>query len=117
MSQVLIAIVDDDEPVRDAAKALVRSLGYHASTFASADEFLKSKQVHYTSCIITDVQMTGLSGIDLWNQAKRYAPAPLAQGWRAARKRPIQGDSRQQTKQYRKWARAAPRRVGLHGRT
>ena len=90
MSQVLIAIVDDDEPVRDAAKALVRSLGYHASTFASADEFLKSKQVHDTSCIITDVQMTGLSGIDLWkSRAKRYAPAPLAQGWRAAQTRPV----------------------------
>ena len=65
MCQVLIAIVDDDEPVRDAAKALVRSLGYHDSTFASADEFLKSKQVHDTLCIITDVQMTGLSGVDL----------------------------------------------------
>jgi FixJ family two-component response regulator len=65
MSQVLIAIVDDDEPVRDATKTLVRSLGYHASTFGSADEFLKSDQVHDTSCHITDVQMPGLSGIDL----------------------------------------------------
>ena len=65
MSQVLIAIVDDDEAVRNATKALVRSLGYHASTFASADEFLKSAQVHDTSCLITDVQMPGLSGIDL----------------------------------------------------
>ena len=66
MSQVLIAIVDDDEPVRDATKALVRSLGYNnASTFASADEFLKSEQVHDTSCLITDVQMPGLSGLDL----------------------------------------------------
>jgi FixJ family two-component response regulator len=65
MSQVLIAIVDDDESVRNAAKALVRSLGYHASTFASANEFLKSKQVHDTSCIVTDVQMPVLSGIDL----------------------------------------------------
>ena len=65
MFQVLIAIVDDDEPVRDATKALVRSLGYHASTFASADEFLKSEQVRDTSCLITDVRMPGLSGIDL----------------------------------------------------
>jgi FixJ family two-component response regulator len=65
MSQALIAIVDDDEPVRDATKSLVRSLGYHASTFASADEFLKSGQVHDTSCLITDVQMPGLSGLDL----------------------------------------------------
>ena len=65
MSQVLIAIVDDEEPVRDATKSLVRSLGYHASTFGSADEFLKSEQVHDTSCLITDVQMPGLSGLDL----------------------------------------------------
>ena len=65
MSQVLIAIVDDEEPVRNATKSLVRSLGYHASTFASADDFLESEQVHDTSCLITDVQMPGLSGIDL----------------------------------------------------
>ena len=65
MSQVLIAIVDDEEPVRDATKSLVRSLGYHASTFATADDFLKSGQVHDTSCLITDVQMPGLSGLDL----------------------------------------------------
>jgi FixJ family two-component response regulator len=66
MSQVLIAIVDDDEPVRDATKTLVRSLGYNnVSTFGSADEFLKCEQVHDTSCLITDVQMPGLSGLDL----------------------------------------------------
>ena len=61
----MIAIVDDDEAVREATQRLVRSLGYHASTFASADEFLKSEQVHDTSCLITDLQMPGLSGIDL----------------------------------------------------
>jgi FixJ family two-component response regulator len=65
MSQVLIAIVDDEKPVRDATKSLVRSLGYYASTFASADDFLKSEQVHDTTCLITDVQMPGLSGLDL----------------------------------------------------
>jgi FixJ family two-component response regulator len=59
MSQVLIAIVDDEEPVRDATKSLVRSLGYRASTFGSADDFLKSEQVPDTSCLITDVQMPG----------------------------------------------------------
>ena len=65
MPQALIAIVDDEEPVRHATKSLVRSLGYHTSTFASADDFLKSEQVHDTSCLITDVQMPGLSGLDL----------------------------------------------------
>jgi DNA-binding NtrC family response regulator len=65
VSQVLIAIVDDDETVRDATKQLVQSLDYNASAFGSADEFLKSEQVHDTSCLITDVQMPGLNGIDL----------------------------------------------------
>jgi len=73
MSQVLISIVDDEQPVRDATKSLVRSLGYHAYTFASADDFLKSEQVHDTSCLITDVQMPGLSGIDL----QPYRPRSL----------------------------------------
>ena len=61
----MIAIVDDDEAVREAMKTLVRSLGYGASTFGSAEEFLKSEQVSDTSCLITDLQMPGLSGLDL----------------------------------------------------
>ena len=65
MSLTLIAIVDDDEPVREAMKTLVRSLGYNASTFGSADEFLNSEQVDDTSCLITDLHMPGLSGLDL----------------------------------------------------
>ena len=58
-------IVDDDEAVRDVTKTLVRSQGYHASTFGSADKFLNSEQISDTSCPITDVQMPGLSGCDL----------------------------------------------------
>jgi FixJ family two-component response regulator len=65
MSLALIAIVDDDEPVREATKTLVRSLGYHASTFGSAEEFLNSAQVDDTSFLITDLHMPGLSGLDL----------------------------------------------------
>jgi FixJ family two-component response regulator len=65
MSQALIAVVDDDESMRDAIQSLVRSLGHNVSTFASADEYLKSEQVHDTSCIISDVQMPGLNGLDL----------------------------------------------------
>jgi FixJ family two-component response regulator len=61
----IIAIVDDGSAVREATARLVRSLGYHASTFGSADEFLNSEQVHDTSCLITDLQMPGLSGLDL----------------------------------------------------
>jgi FixJ family two-component response regulator len=60
-----IAIVDDDHAVREATQQLVRSLGYRVWTFASADEFLKSEQVSNTSCLITDVHLPGLSGLDL----------------------------------------------------
>ena len=61
----MIAIVDDDESVRKATKSLVRSLGYEAATFCSAEEFLKSAQLKSTSCLITDVRMPGMSGVEL----------------------------------------------------
>jgi FixJ family two-component response regulator len=61
----LISIVDDDESIRESTEGLVRSLGYRAATFASAEEFLQSDSVDNTSCLITDMQMPGLSGIDL----------------------------------------------------
>ena len=61
----VISIIDDDESVRDATNRLVRSLGFTAFTFASADEFLRSPRLHDTSCVIADVQMPGMSGIEL----------------------------------------------------
>ena len=61
----LISIVDDDEAVREATKSLIRSLGYNAETFGSAEEFLAWTQIEDTDCLITDVQMPGLSGMDL----------------------------------------------------
>src|SRR5215203_6691271 len=65
MSQGMIAIVDDDDAVRRAMKSFMRSLGYDASTFGSAEEFLNSEQINSTSCLITDLHMPGLSGLDL----------------------------------------------------
>jgi FixJ family two-component response regulator len=64
-SAPLISIVDDDESIREATEGLMRSLGYQAATFASAEEFLRSDSVGDTSCLIADVQMPGLSGVDL----------------------------------------------------
>jgi FixJ family two-component response regulator len=61
----VISIIDDDESVRVATNRLVRSLGYTAHTFASAEDFLASSQVNDTSCMIADVQMPGMSGIEL----------------------------------------------------
>jgi len=61
----MISIVDDDLSVREATKGWVRSLGYVTAAFASAEEFLQSGKVNDTECVITDVQMPGLSGFEL----------------------------------------------------
>jgi FixJ family two-component response regulator len=61
----VISIIDDDEAVREATKALVRSLGYSAVGFASAEEYLCSDRVQDSSCLITDLNMRGMSGADL----------------------------------------------------
>ena len=61
----MISIVDDDASVRAASNRLVRSLGYVAYPFASAREFLESSQVNDTSCLIADVQMPAMSGLEL----------------------------------------------------
>jgi FixJ family two-component response regulator len=64
-SSPVVSVIDDSESVREGTKALLRSLGYVAVTFASSEEFLESGSVRETSCVITDVQMPGLSGIEL----------------------------------------------------
>ena len=61
----MISIVDDDASVREAMLGLVRSLGFDAATFSSAEDFLQSDQLARTLCLITDVQMPGLSGVEL----------------------------------------------------
>lgn len=61
-----IAVVDDDESVREATTSLLRSLGYIAKGFSSADDFLKSNRIRITSCLVADVQMPGMSGLALY---------------------------------------------------
>ena len=65
MESPVISIIDDDPSVRQATDGLVRSLGYRSVTFASAEDFLQSNCIEDTSCVITDVQMPGLSGVEL----------------------------------------------------
>ena len=61
----LVAIIDDDESVRATTDSLVRSLGCIVHTFASAEEFLRSNRLDDLSCVIADVQMPGMSGVEL----------------------------------------------------
>jgi FixJ family two-component response regulator len=69
----LIAIVDDDESVREATKGLMRSMGLAAETFSSAEDFLRSSHLGRTACLVADVNMPGMSGLDLH---KRVAALP-----------------------------------------
>ena len=64
-SAPIVSIVDDDESVRVATTKLVRVHGFMAHGFASAEEFLQSPRAKETSCLITDVRMPGMSGVDL----------------------------------------------------
>jgi FixJ family two-component response regulator len=72
---LLVAIIDDDESVRATTDSLVRSLGYVVHTFASAEAFLLSDRRGEFACVITDVQMPGMSGVELQDRLR-------AQGYR-----------------------------------
>jgi FixJ family two-component response regulator len=61
----MISIVDDDASVRVATDNLLRSLGYTVNTFKSAEEFLQSAHFNDTSCVIADVRMPAMSGVEL----------------------------------------------------
>lgn len=63
----VIAIVDDDESVREAVVSLVKSLGYSAVAFARAEDFLNFEG-HNVACLIADVQMPGMTGPDLYDR-------------------------------------------------
>jgi FixJ family two-component response regulator len=60
-----IAVIDDDSSVRSAISFLLKSLGYLATTFESAEAFLESASLPQTSCVITDVKMPGMTGVEL----------------------------------------------------
>jgi FixJ family two-component response regulator len=66
----LISIVDDDHFLRNSLDNLLRSVGMRAHGFSSAEEFLNSNESHDTDCLILDVRMPGMSGLDLQRQLK-----------------------------------------------
>jgi FixJ family two-component response regulator len=61
----LVAIVDDDDLMRSALEGLLKAAGLPAQTFASAEEFLNSGQQRQAGCLITDIRMPGMSGLEL----------------------------------------------------
>jgi FixJ family two-component response regulator len=67
----VISIIDDDASIRAGLNNLVRSLGYIVSAFASAEAFLQSAQLHNTWCVIADVRMPAMSGVQLQSDLRR----------------------------------------------
>ena len=61
----MVAIVDDDESIRSALFGLMKAIGLPARTFASAEEFLDSNEQRRTGCLIADIRMPGMSGLEL----------------------------------------------------
>lgn len=63
--QCLIAVVDDDEDVREATRGLMRSLGFAVDAFPSGEDFLRSANFDRTACLVADINMPGMTGLEL----------------------------------------------------
>jgi FixJ family two-component response regulator len=79
MSEIpLIAVVDDDEAIREALQSLLRSVGLRAKMFASAEDFWHAGQLQDTACLIVDVRMPRVSGLEFQRQlAAAHCPIPI----------------------------------------
>src|SRR4051812_4663094 len=65
LDRLLVAVVDDDESIRESLPDLLRELGYASRSFASAREFLISETITRTNCLLLDIAMPGMTGLDL----------------------------------------------------
>jgi FixJ family two-component response regulator len=70
VTRLLVSVVDDDESVRESLPDLLRELGFVAYAFSSAQEFLASGFVDETRCLILDIAMPGMTGLDLQRELK-----------------------------------------------
>ncbi len=78
LSDAVVYIVDDDELIRDSLKVLVRSVGLHAEAFSSAQLFLDARLPDRPSCLVLDIRMPGLGGLDLQSELqKKGASIPI----------------------------------------
>ncbi len=74
----VISVVDDDDSVRESLQALIRSIGFQVKVFPSAEEFLHSEHLLNTDCLILDVRMPGMSGLELQGELKaRHLEVPI----------------------------------------
>jgi FixJ family two-component response regulator len=74
----LVSVIDDDESVRESLPDLLRQFGFAAEAFASAEAFLESQVVGRTRCLVLDVAMPGMSGLDLQQElARRHWEIPI----------------------------------------
>jgi FixJ family two-component response regulator len=69
--QKFIAVIDDDESVRESVPDLLREFGYEADGFSSAEEFLASDKLKQAECLVLDIAMPGMSGLDLQRELMR----------------------------------------------
>ena len=70
VTRPLITVVDDDESVRESLPDLLKEFGFEAQTFSSAEEFLASKSIAETRCLVLDVAMPGMTGPDLQRELR-----------------------------------------------
>src|SRR4029434_9250289 len=71
IARPLISVVDDDESVRESLPDLLKEFGFEARTFSSAEEFLASNSIAETRCLVLDVVMPGMTGLDLQRELTR----------------------------------------------
>jgi FixJ family two-component response regulator len=76
--QCIVFVIDDDASIRESLKSLIRSVGLHVELFGTAQEFLERKPADVPSCLVLDVRLPGISGLNFQNQlAQAHIPIPL----------------------------------------